>query len=360
MSEEKRIYICTTNTLPGHVIVDVSSLQKTKFLERIKNKYNLEDVCFIYCADFMFRMGVLGVTRLNSINDISIALSDFLSPKQSKFGSEIYKSNLKDLINLVSNDYYENYDVSIEYKDLMETKRRSREREKNRIDVFSCKEKEFTQTFQNQYDEVNKKWSEFWDKRIEIFHNYILNNKFPEKQSSLFFAERRRLEFEELSKKYYDNLRAITKEWWEESKTLKSHLNVKCRYCGIPNKINFKLFGPGNSGTLGGFNWNTEEIPRGHRLYPRDGYYPYAWKLKNGHKYYWRSIFSLEGKCFVCNKSLMVNNVDGIDVIDNLAKLENSNRCAIYPCDSKESFCEWSGVWMTIFECKRYQLESIK
>ena len=357
-SDIKKIYIFTTQTLSGHVIVDVSNLSKNKFQTKIRRKFNLDELTFIYSADFIHRAGALadgidmGFFSANSIKDGSLSLNDFFYKSSSNFGIEIYKANLVEVLNIISDDYLEKYEVNDEYLALIEEKERQRTIRKIEWDKIVSAELDFFSQYQSQYDKINIMWSEFWDQKIEIFRNTMIKNEIPERKSSIFFDDRNRKEFDKLSDKYVENLQIMTEKWREESRSLQSHLNVRCRHCDTQNKVKFKLIGPGNHRTYGGYNGNTL-TEREYLLKPE-----YGQKLKPGRKYYWRSLIGLSGElCSSCNKSILIDSIDGYRLIDDISKLKTTDTCAIYPFEAAGSWFEWCGIWMTIFEWCGYEIK---
>ena len=351
----KTIYIYVTKFVLDHVILDVSDMSKDKFEIFIKKKYNINEVDFVYSADFVNRFNLLGeddflkADSLNDLNDIS--LRELLKKSSSKFGKDIFKIEVKTLVDLVSGRYSENYSVNNKYKKIVD---KNIKQEKDWQDDYQDavkKESEYLSKHQSEFDLINKAWSDFWDEKIKIFREEMVKNKFPEMNYSIFFADRNRKKFNDEVDHYVDKLRKMTDKWWDESRLLQSHLNCICRNCRHKGILEFQLIGPGNSRTYGGDNSNTLTT-REFLLKPEYGH-----KLLPGRKYYWRDIFSLNGDCSKCGQSLLSSRIGEVLSMSNLAKLNNSNKCSIYPYADKKSWFEWCGVWMTIFEWFCYELD---
>jgi hypothetical protein len=211
----------------------------------------------------------------------------------------------------------------------------------------------FIKSYQTEYDKLNKKWSIFLDEKINEFYKLIKEQKYPIRKRG-FFSDNLS-EFMTEESLYINSLTEITERWRNETKNLGASFIVKCRQCGNFGEINFTSFsGPGNTHTFGGNNCNTE-LSREYLLKPE-----YGKKLIPGRKYYWRAILGMNGICDKCNARLlkMSNGMWGIqeDGIFNLSKFDNYDKCAIYPYDDLESWYEWCGLWMTIFNWFSYEL----
>jgi hypothetical protein len=350
----KTIYIYVTKFLLDHVILDVSDMSRDKFEIYIKKKYNINEVDFVYSADFVNRFNLFGdddllpADSLNDLNDIS--LKELLKKSSSKFGKDIFKIEVKNLVDLVSARYSENYCVNTDYQKIVDANKKQEKKWEDDYQNAVEIESEYLSKYQSQYDHINKTWSDFWDKKIEIFRNTMSENAFPEQNHSIFFAERNRRKYDDEVDLYLDKLRKMTDQWWEESKLLQSHLNCTCRNCGNDSSLFLNLLGPGNTHTYGRNNSNTY-TSREYLLKPEYGH-----KLLPGKKYYWRRIYSLGGQCLKCGNQILSDRIGEVLSITNLATLKNSSVCSIYPHDDKESLYEWCGVWMTIFGWFCYEL----
>ena len=351
----KTIYIYVTKYLLDHVILDVSDMSRDGFESSIKKKYNINEVDFVYSADFVNRINVCGeddFLTANSLDDLlDSSLKELLKNSSSKFGKEIFKIGATTLVDLVSGRYSENYCVNKKYQKIVEgNKKQEKEWEEDYQKAVKI-ESEYLSKYQSQYDLINKSWSDFWDEKIKKFRKIMSENEFPKQNYSIFFAERNKRKFYDEVEDYVDKLRKTTDQWWDETKSLPSHLNCVCSNCGHESKLSFQLIGPGNTKTYGGDNWNTCTSSE-YLLKPE-----YGLKLLPGMQHYWRSISSLNGACSKCGQRILSDRIGKVLSMSNLAELENSKKCSIYPYSDNKSRYEWCGVWMTIFLWFCYELD---
>ncbi len=353
----KTIYIMVTKELKDFVIIDVSELDKIKYSEFLKKKYKLEDITCIYHADFINKSKFDFIDEVtlksDSIVDAPLSLKEFLNQSKTKLGDDIYKESIEKFIDAIASLYRENYYVEDGFKSIVVKYSSAEKKLLNSYQKQSHLEDDFFNLYQAEYDKLNKKWSLFLDEKIDEFYTLIKSKKYPVRKRGIFSDNLS--EFMANETLYIDSLRDVTEQWRNESRYLGSNLSVKCRHCGSDGVIQFtRMCGPGNARTFGGNNFNTE-LSREYLLKPE-----YGKKLVPGRKYYWRTILAMNGVCGKCNAKLlkMSDGMHGIneDGIFNISKFSGYDKCSIYPCDDFESWYEWCGLWMTIFNWFSYEL----
>lgn len=206
--------------------------------------------------------------------------------------------------------------------------------------------------YQNQYDEINASWTKFWNNKKILFLELIAKSEIPKRNRTIFFDDKNRIEFDKKSKLLITNLRNKTENWRNETKKLKSTIEFKCRNCNQVNNVKIKSTGPGNKRTYGGDNLNTC-TSREFLLKPE-----YGRKLVQGRQYFWRNLFSFNQDCKKCNKNIFSEKGSDIQLIfGNEKNFKNGDKCAIYLFDEKDSWHQYCGVWMTMFEWYSYELK---
>ena len=54
--------------------------------------------------------------------------------------------------------------------------------------------------YQNQYDEINATWTQFWNKKVILFLELVAKSEIPERNRTIFFDDKNRINFEKKSK----------------------------------------------------------------------------------------------------------------------------------------------------------------
>lgn len=224
------------------------------------------------------------------------------------------------------------------------------EDEENAVEIEKT-QKRFIAQYKKQFNKINNLWEEFWDSKYSQFESLVRESHYPQAKNSLFFQERidkrRKIELDAYEYKFID----LIENWLKEASRLPYQLTFKCPYCKSNTKVNLELYGPGSDFTYGGSNMNTysriSELPD-EILYAYAGAahsHPGTNKiLKEGYKYHWRSLQSMNADCPDCNKNIFKTDAFGSNFTPN-----NFGHCSIYIPDDTESFVEFVGVWRTFY-----------
>jgi len=189
------------------------------------------------------------------------------------------------------------------------------------------------------------------------FEMFVKNNNYPKREKSIFFQKSLDDQYRIEAQAYTSRYEKLIKDWRKETISLPSKLVFQCPYCNKDTEVNFKFNGPGYSVGIRGDNMNTiqktEEITTDmlqeiKRLLIQENNLLRR-KLKPNHKYHWRNIISLTGKCTSCEKNIFMDHGLSSDYINFNFINTSFGTSSIYPYYDSESAKEFHGVWGTFY-----------
>lgn len=328
------VIIAKPTGMQGIQIIDVAEITPEEIDTYLLEKFFISSCDSIYIAE------------INS-EELDKYTYANLQKYKSKLNDSFYQLEFKSAVELIADTYHENYYCSDSSIDDIVIKIIQKKEKQNLEHIeYEHKVQQFANTYQSQYDDLNKIWENHWIEKSKILVHFLKNNIYPERRRGIFVNETKAYrEFSDATDAYSQKLRSLIEDWRDSTKFLPYHIEVSCPKCNNKFKLSANGLGPGSKGTYGGDNWNTDTSR--DLLLKKE----YGKKLLNGRKYWWRSFSELVGKC---------NNPD-CDFLKNSIifrpPFKNSDSFSIYPYDDKKSWFEYVGVWGTMSEWLAYKLE---
>jgi hypothetical protein len=342
-----RIVILATKELPSHVLFFISESSDEFALTTLQSKYGVFNLRVLFSAlakykTRMFAYEDLYTNDVDSIRKLPPELRMFLESHKSPIGDDVFRCNSKDLVRLSAEFFQDSVICTSSLKNIVEGVTEGKERSEREHGLRQKEEREFFKTFEIQCRELNEIWESHWDKWVSEFTYCLKMIPFPAPDHGLWGREKKRQEFNLRKAQYVKIIVDLTRKWREESRYLPTTFSAKCRSCGGDGVVSVHAIGPGNHRTYGGQNRNTVAQEQGKPATVECGR-----KLLDGRKYFYRHIHNLSGSCRACGKSLFQKMEFGTT---NYALLDWEDRWCVFPFRDVESWWEWCGIWMTIYD----------
>jgi len=341
-----RIVILRTNDLPLYTLLCLSETSDSATRERLQVKYGVIHLEVVFSADAAYEYRIfehedLKIRYVDSTDRLPYEISKVLKSCKSPIGEDVFRYDLVPLIVLAAESFHMNVICTPPLSALIDKVTIKARDEEDLHKLKQQKEREYFKTFESQCLQLNLIWESHWDRWVADFRGYIKSNRFPEKDKGFLGREQKEKDFQRLKSQYVNGLLNLTRKWRIESRSLSTTFHANCRKCNGTGEVTVRAGGPGNKRTYGGRNWNTIAQESGKSATIECGR-----KLLNGRKYFYRTITGFSGVCKSCGANLFQSTLGG----SNYAVFPRADNWCVFPFHDVESWWEWCGIWMTIFD----------
>ena len=346
-----KVVILSTDELPSHTLFCISGTSDLKTKKKLEIKYGLRNLEVLFSADATYYEQPYGdacedleIRHVDSKRELPSEVLGLLDYTASPIGKHVFRCNPQELVKRNAKYFQTHVTCSPSLSVLVEEEAVLFQIKEHERRIKQGREQEYFKTFESQCMQLNALWESHWDRWVSEFQGHIKANAFPKLDNGFWRREKKQQEFELRRTQYMKVLLDLTRGWRTESRSFPTTFRANCRSCGGTGEVNASAGGPGNSRTYGGRNINTVFRKTGEEATIECGR-----KLTPGSKYFYRWIHNFSGRCDSCESNLFQPSSKDYSG-DNWAKFSWCDKWCVYPFRDVESWWEWCGVWMTIFD----------